>query len=239
MAELWMPEAIKKPGHPDKVGYDELGFGNKGPKRGTVVHSAEGWRTELLRLVKDINRRASWHFSVLTDGTIWQHYPIDAHCWHSGDTDDDGGVRGNLELGGVEEEGLAGTPLTTEQNESTARIIIFNANYFNRDDIYTRYPIMPTGGWTLAEHNQISNTYTACPSDRVDWEALMALLVTQEVEDMATAFWKATGPTVYFVNGNTKRAMHGERVELAKALNISDQVVEVSDDLLASLKEAV
>ncbi|KKL49687.1 hypothetical protein LCGC14_2313010, partial [marine sediment metagenome] len=103
--------------------------------------------------------------------------------------------------------GLYGVPALSAVFEDCVGLMnykIFNANYFNRDDIYTRYPIMPTGGWTLAEHNQISNTYTACPSDRVDWEALMALLVTQEVEDMATAFWKATGPTVYFVNGNTK-----------------------------------
>ncbi len=237
MADLWMPGAIKKPGPPDKVGYEALGFGVKGPKKGDVKHSAEGSADGLLTVLHG-PRRASWHFSVLY-GAVWQHYPVNAHCWHAGDTDDDGGVRANIELVGIEHEGMAGFSLTDYQVEMTVEITKFCAEFFDRTEAYARYPIMPVDGWTLAEHNQISDSFTACPSNRVDWEALMALLVTQEVEDMATAFWKATGPTVYFVNGNTKRAMHGERVELAKALNISDQVVEVSDDLLASLKEAV
>ncbi len=189
MAELWMPEAIKKPGHPDKVGYDELGFGNKGPKRGTVVHSAEGWRTELLRLVKDINRRASWHFSVLTDGTIWQHYPIDAHCWHAGDTDDDGGVRANIELVGIEHEGVAGEPLTEYQVEMTVEITKFCADFFDRTSAYERYPVMPADGWTLVEHNEVSNVATACPSGRIPWEYVMEILNTQEDDVERALVW--------------------------------------------------
>ena len=182
MASLWMPGAIIVPGHPDKVGYPS---GNSGPLRGTVVHSAEGWRSELKRLVQDVNRRASWCFSVLTDGTIWQHYPVDSWLWHSGDTDDDGGVKGNMELGSIEEEGLAGTPINEKQVASTVRVIQFQASHFERDKSYARYPVMPSDGWTLAEHNQISNTFTACPSGRIRWDDILELLIVEE-DDMTT-----------------------------------------------------
>ena len=236
MAELWAPFAIKKPGPADKVGYEALGFGVKGPKKGDVKHSAEGSAAGLLTVLHGA-RRASWHFSVLY-GAVWQHYPINAHCWHAGDTDDDGGVRANIELVGIEHEGMAGFELTDYQVEMTVEITKFCAEFFDRTASYERYPVMPADGWTLVEHNEVSNVPTACPSGRIPWEYVMEGLVTQEVEDMALAFWKATGPTVFLVNGNTKRAMHGEREELAKALNISDQIVTVTDDLLASLKEA-
>lgn len=188
MADLWMPGAVIVPGHPDKVGYPS---GNSGPLRGTVVHSAEGWRSELKRLVQDVNRRASWCFSVLTDGTIWQHYPVDSWLWHSGDTDDDGGVKGNMELGSIEEEGLAGTPLNEKQVASTVRVIQFQARYFGRDESYARYPVMPSDGWTLAEHNQISNAFTACPSGRIPWEDILELL--KEDEEMTARIIKLEG----------------------------------------------
>ena len=175
-----MPDAIKIPGHPDKVGYDAYGWGVSGPMEGDVKHSAEGWAKSLKSLVQDINRRASWHFSILTGGAIWQHYPINAFCWHSGDTDDDGAVRGNMELVGIEHEGLVGTPLTAEQTTATIAVTKFCAEHFERDNSYARYPVMPADGWTLAEHNQISNSYTACPSDRVDWDAVLAGLVEED-----------------------------------------------------------
>ena len=239
MADLWMPGAEKVPGHPDKVGYQALGFGIKGPKKGDVKHSAEGWGEYLKFLVQTRLAIKSWHFSVLTDGTIWQHYPINVHCWHAGDTDDDDDVRANIELEGIEHEGLVGTTLTAEQVQATVEITKFCADYFDRDAIYSRFPIMPTDGWTLVEHNQVSNSYTACPSDRIPWDLVTEQLTTQEVDDMALAFWKAPGsPTVFLVNGFTRRPMHGERDALAAALNISPQVRDVANDLMASLKEA-
>ena len=68
MASLWMPGALKKPGPPEKVGYPA--FGNKGPKRGDVKHSAEGSAAGLLTVLH--GGPTSWHFSVLKTGTIWQ-----------------------------------------------------------------------------------------------------------------------------------------------------------------------
>lgn len=180
MIDLWMPEAVKVPGHPDKIGYESLGFGATGPKRGTIVHSAEGWGAYLKFLVQTPLAIKSWHFSILQDGTIWQHYPIDAHCWHAGDTDDDDEVRANIDLDGIEEEGLVGQPLTPEQTSSTVRVIRFQADYFDRDGSYARFPIQPANGWTLGEHNQVSNTYTACPSDRIPWDDVLEGLEVEE-----------------------------------------------------------
>lgn len=180
MASLWMPGAEKRPGPVAKIGYPA--FGNKGPKRGDVKHSAEGTAAGLL-VVLNGARRASWHFSVLKDGTIWQHYPINAHCWHAGDVDDDGGVKANVELVGIEHEGVAGQRLTAAQVEATLKITRYCANYFDRLGSYARYPIMPADGWTLVEHNEVSDTYTACPSDRIPWTEIIS-----ELEDDMTTY---------------------------------------------------
>lgn len=76
------------------------------------------------------------------------------------------------------------------------------------------------------------------PGPEFDWPRFIGMLQIQEDEDMALAFIKAENdPKVYLTNGYTKRPMHGEREELAAALNISPQVRDVSDDLLTSLKD--
>jgi hypothetical protein len=164
-----MPGAVKKLGPSDKVGYPS---GSKGPKRGDAKHSAEGTGAGLLSVLRG-PRRASWHFSVLKSGIIWQHYAIDVHCWHAGDTDDDDDVRANIDLIGIEHEGLAGQPLTAEQTAATIEITKFCADYFNRNVAYARFPVQPSDGWTLVEHNEVSNTYTACPSDRIPWDDVL------------------------------------------------------------------
>ena len=187
---LWMP-VVKVPGHPDKVGYDALGFGNKGPKRGDVKHSAEGWAAYLRFLVQSALAIKSWHFSVLTDGTIWQHYPVNVHCWHAGDTDDDDDVRANIELVGIEHEGLVGTPLTAEQTAATIEITKFCAEFFERDAAYDRFPVQPSDGWMLVEHNEVSNAFTACPSGRIPWDDVLKGLddmpTDEELENRAKA----------------------------------------------------
>lgn len=182
MTSLWAPFAVKRPGPPEKVGYDSLGFGNKGPKRGDVKHSAEGSAAGLQAVLHGA-RRASWHFSVLY-GSVLQHYPINAHCWHAGDTDDDGGVRANIELVGIEHEGVAGQPLTDYQVEMTTEITKFCAKVFERDAEFARYPVMPAGGWTLTEHHEVSNTFTACPSGRIPWAAIMEELTMPTEEEL-------------------------------------------------------
>jgi len=248
MASLWMPGAVKILGHPDKVGYEALGFGNKGPKKGDVKHSAEGWAAYLKFLVQSPLAMKSWHFSVLTDGTKWQHYPINVHCWHASDTDDDDDVRANIELVGIEHEGLVGTPLTAEQVQATVEISRFCAEYFDRDAIYSRFPIIPTDGWVLVEHTEVANTYTACPSDRIPWDLVMQAL-TEDIditllEDDMPAFVKLNAADddddpgrVWIITANTKRKLYGTRPDLAQQLGIPQVVTVIKEKTLDSLIE--
>jgi hypothetical protein len=180
--QLWYPGAIRRPGPPEKVGYSHVG--ESGPKRGTVVHSAEGWWSGSHAVLDDLDRRASWHFTVGTDGMLEQHYPITFHCWHAGDVDDDGGVAANVDLIGIEELGMAGTPLSVPQNRVTADVIKWSANEFALAEfgLWTDWD-MQAYVWLLAEHNWVSDVYTACPSDRVVWEELFKLLGGEAMTD--------------------------------------------------------
>lgn len=247
MSSLWMPGALVVPGNPDKVGYDALGFGVKGPKRGDVKHSAEGWAAYLKFLVQSSLAIKSWHFSVLTDGTKWQHYPINVHCWHAGDTDDDHDVRANIELVGIEHEGLVGTPLTAEQTQATIEISRFCAGVFERTAAYARFPVQPADGWTLVEHTEVSNTFTACPSGRIPWEDVLERLTPQNVdllEDQMPAFVKLSADDddddpgrVWIITANTKRKLYGTRPDLAQQLGIPQIVTVIQQKTLDSLIE--
>ena len=55
---------------------------------------------------------------------------------------------------------------------------------------------------------------------------------------MSAVFMKSRNdPFVYLVTGNTKRKMHGEREELAKAFGISSDVVIVKKTTLANIPQ--
>ena len=59
----------------------------------------------------------SWHFSVLKDGTVFQHYPTTSACWHSGSP------ANNNKYIGIEHEGKAGEPLTESQLKSSVGLV--------------------------------------------------------------------------------------------------------------------
>lgn len=117
---------------------------------GVILHSMEGYRAGARAQL--VSGTVSWHFSVYKDGTVEQHYPLDASCWHAGTSD-------NLRLVGVEHEGVAGEPFTEAQ---------FQASY-----ALTKW-IAIQGGWgfkrgeTLFEHHEI-NPRTTCPNGRIPW----------------------------------------------------------------------
>jgi N-acetyl-anhydromuramyl-L-alanine amidase AmpD len=100
------------------------------------------------------NSQASWHFSVLKDGRVIQHYPTTAACWHAG------GPVANNKFIGIEHEGRVGEALTPEQLASSVGLVRW---------------IAQEEGWLMArhvtmfEHNEVYNT--ACPSGRIPWEA--------------------------------------------------------------------
>lgn len=175
MVELWMPGAVIRPGPREKVGYSYQG--ERTPKRGDVKHSAEGYWDGIHNALDDLNRRASWQFTVGYD-RFEQHYPFDSCCWHAGDIDDDGGVAANFDLVGIEHLGMAGYPLTFYQTIITANISYWCAlqsgrNRFKRFDGWEQNE---NGVWVLTEHNQVSDSPTACPSLRVLWTPIQDIL---------------------------------------------------------------
>lgn len=173
MSELWYPGAIRRDGPAWKVGYSFAG--ESGPKRGEVKHSAEGyWPGIYSRL--DGSDRASWHFTVGYD-RVEQHYPLTAHCWHAGDVDDDGAVAANVDFIGIEHLGVAGQPLTPYQLDATSEISLWameRAGFVRVSRYAGAYPDRPT--WLLAEHREVSDVPTACPSWRIPWAELIQRL---------------------------------------------------------------
>lgn len=169
MAEQWWPEAVRRPGPASKAGYF---LGLTWPKNGDVKHSAEGFWPGIHSVLDDLNRRASWHFTIGYD-RVEQHYPVDMNCWHGGDVDDDGGVRANIDCVGIEHLGQAGTPLTPYQIEMTAKL--------SRWLMDTRGITVVTRktdgvGWKVLEHNEVSDVPTSCPSNRIQWPLVIAAI---------------------------------------------------------------
>lgn len=149
------PFAESRPGPEPKTGYpgDTRRYG-----RGVVVHSAEGMRSGMMNVLRG-SAPKSWHFSVLKDGEIWQHYPLEAVTWHAG-------KRANVQYAGIECEGFAGEPLTERQFAGLANLILWIAQQ-------ERWPEAERSV-TLWEHSQFRAT--ACPSGRIPWQRLINVL---------------------------------------------------------------
>jgi len=177
----WAPFAVRRDGPAWKVGYSFIG--EAGPKRGQVNHSAEGYWAGLYSAL-DGPLQKSWQLTVGYD-RVEQHYPISAHCWHAGDVDDDGAVAANLDFIGVEFLGMAGEGLSPYQVDMAVRIPQWCAEQEGRS-IFRRFdgwdPDEP-GLWLLAEHNEVSDVPTACPSGRIPWAQIMRRV--KEDDDMA------------------------------------------------------
>lgn len=127
---------------------------------GITCHSAEGYEHGLLSQLAVY----SWTFTALKDGRRWQHYPITAQCWHSGN------AYGNNNLVSIEFEGVAGQALTEAQIES--------AVYFIREVSTHRgwIPVRNPTFHNLYEHNELSGT--SCPSGRIPWTEILHRLNT-------------------------------------------------------------
>lgn len=179
--DRWYPAAIQRPGPAWKTGYPSLGRFSL--KRGSVWHSAEGNSLDVMHNLLDGPLHKSWQFTIgktPSDGTE-QHYPIDVNCWHAGDVDNDGAIRANIDLDGLEFMGVVGEPLTPYQLEQGVQITRFCASAFGFAT-YSRYPVQRLN-WTLVEHNQVSDFPTACPSDRIPWGVVLDMLEVPEEED--------------------------------------------------------
>lgn len=124
--------------------------------RGAVLHSLEGFDSNITNVLFG-SREASWHFSVLTDGRVLQHYTTDTIAWHAGGN-------ANPYHVGIEHEGLAGQPLTEAQFQASLDLVRWLARENGWPGLVR--------GLTLFEHNEFMAT--ACPSNRIPWQAYMA-----------------------------------------------------------------
>jgi N-acetyl-anhydromuramyl-L-alanine amidase AmpD len=177
MRELWYPAATRDIGPPNKVS------GPPSLKKGAVYHSMVGaFAAARARLFG--SDTASWHFSVLKNGAVYQHYPVNAWAWHCGDRDDPAPeITNNRDLIGIEHEGgppgNTSEPLTEAQLEASATLTSW---LLAERHIGNLSRIGETRG--LWEHREMYAT--ACPSGRIPWARLVNLVTQTSEEDEMT-----------------------------------------------------
>lgn len=183
----FMPGATQRPGPTHKSG--GYAAGNEGPKRGAVVHSMVGFYAGALSGL-DSAVQKSWHFSILYHGEIVQHYSRQANTWHANDSDSDGGVRANIDLVGIEMEGgppgNESEPLTSSQFNALVSLLRWCAEQEGLGALFSRYPNQALV-FTLAEHKEVGNSPTACPSNRIPWGAVLTMLNAPIAPELPTA----------------------------------------------------
>ena len=145
------PQAIWRPGPWPKQN------GGKNTCQGVVLHSMVGPYAAALGELDTPERRASWHYSVLKDGEVFQHYSDEVQAWHAGS------AFNNSTIGIEHEGGLNPTnePLTGLQRNASVSLIRWLAVQHN-------FKMERRVG--LWEHNEVSDEPTACPSGRIAWE---------------------------------------------------------------------
>lgn len=151
----WISWAIRKDGPPEKM-YPErnLSFG-------LVAHSVEGSLAAAFGELMNPDRQASWHFTNAVNGEFYQHYPVTASCWASGNK------TANTRFWAVESEGKAGTPLNAAQVSNMMGLC-------DEFESFTTLKAQRVEPRTIFEHREVATTWspnagpTACPSGRYD-----------------------------------------------------------------------
>ena len=172
MTETWLDAlAVRDPAPLEKQGYASF------PSRllteivGEVKHSMAGsWAAARSRLF-NLEEEASWTFSVLKDGRIYQHYPLESVTWHAG-------YIANRHHIGIEHEGGSGGPSGNTSEPLTERQ--YAATLALTRELRRLLPHLgpPSRETNLREHNEFMAT--ACPSGRIPWARLIADLLTGE-----------------------------------------------------------
>lgn len=155
------------------------------PVKGVFFHSAEGYASVLLdpNSIYGYNGRYSWHFTNVFNGTVYQHYPFTARCWHA--------TAANNEYAGGENEGYAPNEksLTNAQVESLRRI---NADLIAwpgaKMKAATRTGDKAQTNWEHREVVWLGGEATSCPNGRIPWDKILQEgpeMSQQEIEELA------------------------------------------------------
>ena len=175
MVEQWAPFATRFDGPHDKHGYP--GQVEPLPKLGAVYHSMEGSMSAGLAVLANPARRASWTFSNPKVGELLQHYRMGDHTWTSGSQE------ANVKFVGVENEGVAGEPLTDTQVDNLVELTVWLAQQNEWPDVERLFQL-----WEHNEMTRFGSAATACPSDRIPWQEIQSrsrkLLSPEEVKEM-------------------------------------------------------
>ncbi len=228
MTEQWCPFAIRrigaqglgaKNGYPGGVQGLVTAFWIESPKRGEIKHDSVGPLSATLGVL-DTHPINSWHFTV-DDSGLYQHYPVDANCWHGNDTDPDDDIRANIELVGVEHtrpNAAMASPLSHIQLMWTAQLTQWLMDTRERP-IAVRFgdSFDPRREWELCEHNEVGNQPTACPSGRIPWDEIMRRLTMPEGAPTLEEIALASASYVHFVRNNFNLADLSERDKQAIA----------------------
>lgn len=145
------------PGATWRPGPDWKTWGQTNAGAGVLLHSMEGYETGAWSVLDGMSQ-ASWHFSVMRDGRVFQHYDLNEGCWHAG------GKASNERFIGIEHEGRKGEPLTDAQRGASVALVRWIAA--EKGWVMQR-------GTTLLEHREAPGAATTCPNGRIPWEAYM------------------------------------------------------------------
>lgn len=220
---MWAPFANRRDGPPEKHGYNSMP--EPARKRGAVYHSAEGNYRTLMEIL-DGPRRASWTFSNPKEGQLEQHYPVGLHVWTNGS------LESNVRFVGVENEGMAGEPLTDSQTQNLVELTVWLYRTQEWDVLKLQE--------TLWEHKwmtRFGSPATECPSGRIPWVRIISKAEKILEEDDMAQLWllKKKGTEYTFVSNGFQRS----HVESATALReLQDagvwprEIIEVSGDAL-------
>lgn len=173
-ADGWLDWAIRTPGPMRKVNKDTNGTPLFNTAQGIFLHSAEGYKDNLLDLA--VNGPLSWHLSNCIDGELHQHYPLTVQTWHAS--------AANPRYIGMEDEGVGdiklGRPdptLYPLQIDNAVRVIKELSEWRRWTP---KRPVSATDTThTLWEHTEvprIGGSGTACPSGRIPWDTILARL---------------------------------------------------------------
>ena len=229
MTWLVYPKGLLELGPPPKQGY--AAYPSPQNKEGFVLHSMVGsYPSALGRLLSP--DRASWHFSVLKNGHVYQHYDPRAVTWHAGvvgDADSLSAAVGNVALIGIEHEGGApgnvSEPLTPAQLDAT--IDLQRWCYLVLPEL--KPPALRSSHF---EHGWISAT--ACPSGRIPWDTIMTRLQEDSMVQLKLVRKDGT-PEVYLACGGILVHVPSEEALTANGWSQADVEVLPAADAIWNL----